>query len=196
MKRELIVGAVALSGVVVAALFVQDAVERYDLWPAGDAVVAASPTPEKNKAPKSPKNAQEMTVTWVYDGDTIQARAKNPGRYVNITGKVDVRLIGVDAPELKPKAECYGKKSTAFLKALLPVGTKILVAPDKDSWDDYNRRLFYVWKKKGQDMVSYEIARTGHAPAIRVWPNVEHFAVLKEANTRALEARRGMWVRC
>lgn len=137
-----------------------------------------------------------MAVSWVYDGDTIQAQAKKPGRYVNITGQIDIRLIGVDAPELTPKAECYGKKAANFLKDLLPVGTEILVAPDKDSWDDYKRRLFYVWKKNGKVSVDYEIVRTGHAPAIRVWPNVSHYDVLQKAQDKAVKAKRGLWGKC
>lgn len=137
-----------------------------------------------------------MRVTWVYDGDTIQAQVYQPGMHVNIQAKIDIRLIGVNAPELKPKKECFSQKATNWLKKFLPVGTRILVAPDKNSWDDYGRRLFNVWRAKDGALVEYQIANRGYAPAIRIWPNVKHYDLLKKAELRAMKNERGLWGAC
>lgn len=146
--------------------------------------------------PGPPKNAQPMRLTWVYDGDTIQAQAYKPGTHVNIEAKIDIRLIGVDAPELKPKKECYSLKATNWLKKFLSVGTRILIAPDRNSWDDYGRRLFNVWRAKDAALVEYQLANRGYAPAIRIWPNVKYYDVLKKAEQRAIKYKRGMWGAC
>ena len=47
--------------------------------------------------PGRPADAEQLTVRYIYDGDTLQAQARRPGRYVTTTGKVRVRLIGIDA---------------------------------------------------------------------------------------------------
>lgn len=194
-------------GGVAVALGGQYLLDKYDLGSSGgdfgvvptSATMAVSEAPELPRPsgpPKAPDDAQEVRVTWVYDGDTIQVQADGPGKHVNIGAKIDVRLIGVDAPELKPEPECYGQVSTDFLKNLLPVGTPILIAPDRDSWDDYERRLFYVWRKKDGLFVEYEIVSTGHAPTIRVWPNVSYYGLLERASSDAIKAERGLWGVC
>lgn len=137
-----------------------------------------------------------MLVRWVYDGDTVQLQAEAPGEFVTITGKIDVRLIGVDTPELHPAPECYAEAATTFLRALLPQDIRVLVAPDRQSWDDYKRRLFYLWRADDQRFVNYEIVAAGNGEAIRVWPNVAHIDLFRAAEQTAQSGGQGLWGAC
>ena len=137
-------------------------------------------------------NAQRMTVRYVYDGDTVQLQATKSGRYVTTTAKIKVRLIGVDAPEMTPTKECYAQQATDRLTELAPIGSQVWVAPDKDSWDDYRRRLFHVWSDQGQ-LLDYQLVAGGYGRALRIWPNVTYASAMEAAQRDAQKAERGLW---
>lgn len=161
------------------------------------ATPTSSPTPTTAPSlrdPKVPADAVAMVVTYVYDGDTIQARVVKPNDLVTTKNPIRIRLIGIDAPETDP-LECYRNSSTKLLRALLPEGSRIWVAPDRDTWDDYQRRLFYVWTKDGT-FVPAEQIRDGAAVSLRIWPNVEHTALFDALQAKAERAGTGMWSRC
>ena len=145
--------------------------------------------------PRRPKDAQQLTVTYVYDGDTLQLKATKKGRYVTKPGQFKVRLIGVNAPEMTPKKECYAQQATDRLRVLAKKGSTVWVAPDSDSWDDYKRRLFYVWTADGR-MLDYELVAGGYGRALRIWPNVKHAAVMEQAEKKAKAAKKGLWKAC
>lgn len=141
-----------------------------------------------------PKGSFAMIVTYVYDGDTIQARAVRTNRIVTTENPIRIRLVGVNAPETKPTAECWGPQAAAWLARKLPVGTRIWVAPDRDSWDDYGRRLFHVWTR--DRFIDQQLARLGHARALRIWPNVTYHQRILAAEKKAATQKRGMWGAC
>ena len=134
-------------------------------------------------------------MRYVYDGDTLQLQARQPGTYVTSTAKVRVRLIGIDSPEVHPETECFGKQATDRMRELTPTGSQVWVAPDQDSWDRYGRRLFFVWTASGQ-LINYDLVAEGYAEAIRVRPNVTLWPLLQEAATKAKDAKRGLWGAC
>ena len=154
-------------------------------------------TPAKPVAgvPKRPKNAQRMVVSYVYDGDTLQLQTAKPERYVTTKAKIKVRLIGVDAPEMTPKKQCYAQQATDRLRKLAPSGSVVWVAPDKDSWDDYRRRLFHVWTDEGV-LIDHDLVARGYGRAIRVWPNVTYWPVMEKAQTSAQKKKLGLWKAC
>ncbi len=136
-----------------------------------------------------------MHVRWLYDGDTVKLQNVAPNDLVTTSGEIDVRIIGVDTPEVHPEAECFGAEATEFLRSLMPVDSTVLVAPDEDTWDDYQRRLFNVWTSDGR-FVPYEIVAGGYGEAIRIWPNVAYNELLEGAESDARSAAVGQWGAC
>ncbi len=145
--------------------------------------------------PKRPKNAQRMVVRYVYDGDTLQLQTAKPERHVTTKAKIKVRLIGVDAPEMTPKKQCYAQQATDRLRKLAPTGSTVWVAPDQDSWDDYRRRLFHVWTEQGV-LIDHDLVARGYGRAIRVWPNVTYWPVMEKAQRSAQKKKLGLWKAC
>ena len=146
-------------------------------------------------APARPAEAFAMTVEYVFDGDTIEARVETPNDVVTTANPIRIRLIGIDTPEGRPTPECWADEARAHLRELLPVGSTVWVGPDRDTWDDNQRRLFYLWTPDGR-FVNLELVAAGDAEAIRVWPNDEHFDLLREAQGDAEAARVGRWGAC
>lgn len=161
-------------------------------WVAPSAPVITPPNPA---VPARPADAQQLTVRHVYDGDTLQLQARQSGAYVTSTGKVRVRLIGIDTPEVHPETECFGPEAADRLRALAPVGSQVWVAPDRESFDRYGRRLFFVWTASGQ-LLNYDLVAEGYAEAIRVRPNDTLWPLLRDATTEAKGAKRGQWGTC
>ncbi len=194
-----------VAGVTLVAVWVRDRYLAEDPATAGPApsttaLAPSSTTPKPTVkpvagVPKRPKNAQRMTVTYVYDGDTLQLQAAKPGAYVTTRAKIKVRLIGVDAPEMTPKKQCYAQQATDRLGTLAPKGSTVWVAPDKDSWDDYRRRLFNVWTDQGV-LIEYELVAQGYGRALRIWPNVTYWPVMERAQATAQQKKRGLWKAC
>lgn len=161
--------------------------------PSAQPTSAVTPPATPGRVPR-PGNAFAMKVTYVYDGDTIQAAVVKPNKIVTTDKPIRIRLIGVNAPEAKPPAECWGPEATAWLRAKLPIGTRIWAAPDRDSWDDYGRRLFNVWTDT--QFIDLQLARLGQARALRVWPNDTHYKRILAAEQSAAAEKRGLWGTC
>jgi micrococcal nuclease len=119
------------------------------------------------------------TVTKVNDGDSIEVQLDAGG------GRV--RLSAIDTPEYD---QPYGDKSSAALKALLPVGSTIeLQVVTKDQ---FKRMVAVVWIVAGGQRVNVNEAmlRDGHAWAYRRYMQDEKFCDI-EADAR--DHKRGLW---
>ena len=204
MGRRLLLVVVALAAVVAVGLIARsgtgDGSDEVGATAAPEPTTAPEPTQAPSPSPVEgvpgpPAEAVPMYVRYVCDGDTVKLQNEAPNELVTTPREIDVRLIGVDTPEAKPTPECFAQEATDFLRALLPQDTRVLVAPDRDSWDDYQRRLFYVWTPDGR-FVNYELVAGGFAEAIRVWPNVAQTGLLQAAQERARAESIGRWGRC
>lgn len=123
--------------------------------------------------------AQTVNFIKIIDGDSLLVEAG--GR------SMEVRLIGVDAPEFKQE---FGRRAKEFsLKFCF--GHKLRLELDKEIVDRYGRVLAYV--HKGDRMLNEEILKAGLAVAIRVRPNTRHHARLKAAERFAAAKKRGFW---
>ncbi len=157
---------------------------------------ASAPAPDAQPGvPPRPAEAFAMTVEYVFDGDTIEARATSPNEIVTTASPIRIRLIGIDTPEGRPTPECWADEARAHLRELLPVGSTVWIGADRDTWDDHQRRLFYLWTPDGR-FVNRELVAAGDAEAIRVWPNVEHYELLRETQAAAEAANVGRWGAC
>jgi micrococcal nuclease len=116
---------------------------------------------------RPPRDAWSAVVRRVVDGDTVILLAR--GRSVR------VRLIGADAPELWYRRDCDGAEAARGLRALLPPGSQVRAAGDRDAVDRYGRRLLYLWT----------LGRRAHAGAVTTR------SAVGTATVRAGKARAG-----
>jgi endonuclease YncB( thermonuclease family) len=82
-------------------------------------------------------DTQQVTVTDVVDGDTIDVSAQ-------VEGTNRIRLIGVDTPEVFGGEEPCGPESSDFTTEQLE-GQDVTLEFDEDRVDPYDRALAYVW---------------------------------------------------
>nr|WP_243734987.1 thermonuclease family protein [Paenibacillus turpanensis] len=109
-------------------------------------------------------------------------------------GTKKVRLVSIDTPETNFNGKSQGEhaeRATAYLKGLLPAGTKIQLQTGKEAKDAYNRLLAHVFKN-GLN-VNRDLVAQGLAATYFIWPNLTYFkdyqGVLKEAR----DAKLGIW---
>jgi micrococcal nuclease len=125
--------------------------------------------------------ADAHIVKRVIDGDTI---VLDDGRHV--------RLIGVDAPEIKSpysEGEPFGYESKAYLKRLIE-RRLVTIKKGPEPYDKYNRTLAYVYLNSM--LINAQIIKDGYAKAYRRFdfPEKELFiSYEKEAQAK----RIGMW---
>ena len=146
--------------------------------PVGEADIPNSSIP-------APADAVAMQVVSVTDGDTLRLNIDG-GRYEN------VRIIGIDTPEVYPEYECFGDEAEAELLRLAPIGSTLRVAPDADPYDDYDRALLYLWNADGV-FINLALVEGGYAEAIRVAPNDAWYDELLAAENAAAADGLGMW---
>jgi micrococcal nuclease len=126
-------------------------------------------------------DARRGVVASVVDGDTLTLR-----------GGPSVRLVQIDAPELR--RECYGRAARAALLDLAPVASEIVLDADPalDSVDGYGRMLRYV--RRGGVNVNLELVRRGAAaPYFFLGRRGRYASGLLAAAGTARAARRGLW---
>jgi endonuclease YncB( thermonuclease family) len=94
--------------------------------------------------PKPKPRAQTIRarVVRVIDGDTIKVRS------LENTAKrfYDVRVIGIDTPEVYRGSECGGREASVSMRQLAPTGARVKLRTDttQSLFDRYGRLLAYV----------------------------------------------------
>ncbi|MBF0329170.1 MAG: thermonuclease family protein [Nitrospirae bacterium] len=128
-------------------------------------------------------------VTEVNDGDTVTIRTSS---FIGIPFKTErVRLIGIDAPELKQ--ENWGRKSKRYLKKLISDNDWVVrLELDVDQRDKYGRLLGYLWDNRGR-MINELMVEHGHALLYTIPPNVKYDERFITAQKRAQSKKVGVW---
>ncbi|MEZ5175804.1 MAG: lamin tail domain-containing protein [Acidimicrobiia bacterium] len=120
------------------------------------------------------------TVLDVTDGDTIRVLVDG--------AEVDVRLVGINAPEFD---ECWGPESTAYLMSLVQ-GSEVLLIEGADDVDSFGRLLRHVYLETPTPLhVNADLVATGHAVALH--DGSDGAATLKALEARAFQSGYGMW---
>ena len=124
----------------------------------------------------------------VIDGDTIKVRLRGRAR--------DVRLIGIDTPEVYGGVECGGKRASRSMKAMVDRGDPLKLIRDRsqDNRDRYGRLLRYA-TLRGRDLGRRQIRKGWAKPYVYETP----FARLRSYRRAKLKAKRhnrGVWRRC
>lgn len=133
----------------------------------------------------TPNEKQKVKVVRVIDGDTIE-----------IEGKIKVRYIGVNTPELhdpKKPIECFGQAATDENKKLVE-GKEVYIQKDISETDKFKRLLRYVWVE--DIFVNDYLVRQGFAQVSTFPPDVKFQQQFIEAQTEARENKRGLWSQC
>jgi len=145
--------------------------------------VRPQPEVRGETAPEDPiPEAQEVRVTRVIDGDTIE-----------IEGGQKVRYIGIDTPETvhpSEPIECFGKEASSKNNELV-AGKKVRLEKDVSETDKYGRLLRYVWV--GDTFVNDCLVRQGYAKASSYPPDVKYQEQFRQAEQEARDAGRGLW---
>ena len=115
------------------------------------------------------------------DGDTLW-----------LSGIGKVRLIGIDTPEVFGGVECYGPEASAFVKRLLPLGSRVRYVLGVEERDRYGRALAYVYLDDGR-FLNLLLARRGYAQPLTIPPNVEFADRFVAASRRARRRALGLW---
>ncbi|ETK34829.1 thermonuclease family protein [Microbispora sp. ATCC PTA-5024] len=145
-------------------------------------VATAAPAGAATRPKTVPKDAVEVKVKKIVDGDTFDV----------VTAKgvtVRVGLLEADAPE---QGWCWYENALARLSALLPVGKAAYVLPGKERAGDDGRYLLYTWTAKGA-YVNGDLVRNGYAQAVAYYPEHAYTDWQFAEQLRAQSERRGMW---
>ena len=129
-------------------------------------------------------------VVKVTDGDTLKVRIRG-------IGVRDIRIIGIDTPEVYGGTECGGRLASQRMRELAPVGSTVTLIsdPSQDDRDRYGRLLRYV-ERKGKDVGRAQV-NLGQA-TVYVY---DHTPFRRTANYKRVErsakgSRRGSWNTC
>lgn len=145
--------------------------------------------------PPRPDDAFLLIVEYVIDGDTIKATVDEPNGVITTTERVSVRVIGIDTPELRPQPECWAEEATDHLSAMLPEGSRVWAAPDREWYDRYDRALLYLWTEDGT-FINQRMVATGDAASMEVRPNDSYAALFAATEAAARDAGLGRWSAC
>lgn len=127
----------------------------------------------------------QVKVIRVIDGDTIE-----------IEGKLKVRYIGINTPELhdpRRPIQCFGQISADENRRLVE-GKEILIQKDVSEVDKYKRLLRYVWI--GDIFINDYLIRQGFAQVSTYPPDLKYQQQFLEAQIEAKENNRGLWKEC
>jgi micrococcal nuclease len=126
-----------------------------------------------------PPTVVAAKVTKVNDGDSIEVQTD--------AGPARVRLSAIDTPEYD---QPYGDKSSAALKARLPIGAPVEL--EIVTQDQFKRMVATVWLVAGGDRINLNelMLRDGHAWAYRRHMRDARFC---DIEAEARDAKRGLW---
>jgi micrococcal nuclease len=126
-----------------------------------------------------PPKVISAKVTKVNDGDSIEVQTD--------AGPARVRLSAIDTPEYD---QPYGDKSSAALKARLPVGAAVEL--EIVTQDQFKRMVAVVWLVTGGERINLNemMLREGHAWAYRRHMRDAKFC---DFEAEARDAKRGLW---
>lgn len=141
-----------------------------------------------HKPKPKPGNKTSATVASITDGDTIAVKIKGKER--------DVRLIGIDTPEVYFGAECGGAEASASMNELLSPGDKVKLIRDgsQDAVDAYGRLLRYV-KRDGIDVGRKQIEE-GWAEVYVFESPFKRLEVYRVVEDTAKVSNSGVWGMC
>ena len=99
-----------------------------------------------------------------------------------------VRLIGIDAPDLKQQP--WGVDAKTELEKLT-LGREVLLEFDAQQKDSFDRLLGYIWEDK--TLINEELVKEGYVLASEKVPNIKYSDRLANAQEWARLMGKGIW---
>lgn len=132
---------------------------------------------------------QRARVVSVTDGDTIKVRFKGH--------RHDVRLIGIDTPEVYGGVECGGRAASRSMERKLDRGDRVKLVKDfsQDGRDRYGRLLRYV-ERRDRDLGKRQVAQGWAKVYVYNSNPFSRVHKYRRAKRRARSHDRGVWGRC
>jgi micrococcal nuclease len=128
---------------------------------------------------------EEVTVSWVYDGDTVRL---SDGR--------KLRFIGINTPELghgKKPDEAFAQQATESLENVIrQSGQRLKIRYGGERKDHYGRTLAHVFTTESQS-INALLLRKGLGAAISVPPNTWNADCYYQAERDARQKAVGIW---
>lgn len=161
------------------------------------------PSPSRPKKPKrkkkpyvAPREISGVKITSVIDGDTVNARTRKGGY-------VEVRLLGIDAPDIGAfggDLECGGNESSDALedfRAQYPYVT-LITDPTQDRYDADGRLVAYVQADESPDYSTYQTFMLANGWAEVFYPERDFRRVTSFERTSddAAGQSAGVWGLC
>lgn len=122
---------------------------------------------------------QTALVTRVIDGDTIE-----------IEGKIKVRYIGINSPEID---QCFANESYLENKKFVE-GKTVTLVKDVSDKDKYGRLLRYVYV--GDQFINEYLIKNGFAKLMTIKPDIVFSQQFKEDQSNAKNNGIGIWSTC
>ncbi len=131
-----------------------------------------------------PPQGVAVQVTQVISGNTLEViQIGGPNALAE-----RVRLLGIEAPDLEQAP--WGNVAKERLTALTQ-GKTVLLEPDLQSQDSFQRRLAYVWLEGA--LVNEQLVAEGQALAVGRSPNTKYDQRLQNAQEQARLLGAGIW---
>jgi endonuclease YncB( thermonuclease family) len=125
-------------------------------------------------------------VEHLGDGNTLTVRSGSR--------RLQIRLLGIDAPELHflgQRQSPWAEAALRQLRLLAPQGSRVRLVADRQVFDQYGRLLGYVLN--GRRNVNLEMLRSGWAVAYQIYPNLTLLRQMQAATAAAETGRRGIF---
>lgn len=155
-------------------------------------LVAYFQTQNRAQSPTNVEDFEQVKVTRVVDGDTIEI-TKDDGSVKK------VRLIGVNTPELPD--QFMAKEAKDYTESVL-LNKNIYMEKDTSETDKYDRLLRYIWLEIPKNKTTEEIKNKmfnadlvikGYAKAVNYAPDSSHKDLFKELENEAKEQGLGVF---
>ncbi len=142
-----------------------------------------------------PDDAEAAVVTSHVDGEKFK---------VTLNGEEEeVRMIGIDAPEMKGEGdlpECYAQESLDHLASVIPVGETVYLQKDAEDKDNKDRLWRYVWIEGPiailSELLNETIVENGYAIDREEETNTKFDQEIADAQKTAKSGNAGLWQGC
>ncbi|HSU03432.1 MAG TPA: thermonuclease family protein [Nocardioides sp.] len=155
-------------------------------------LVGGTSTQDATPAPVQPAAVRRNVgnVVKVTDGDTLKVRVRG-------IGVRDIRIIGIDTPEVHGGAECGGRRASQRMRQLAPVGSTVTLIsdPSQADRDRYGRLLRYV-ERKGKDVGRAQVNLGQATVYVFDGKPFRRTAGYQRVERSARSSRRGSWNTC
>ena len=160
------------------------------LWISSIAATTSSTASATAQPPATETTNPQQQVQRVVDGDTLR-----------LADGEQLRLIGINTPELRPRgkrtgpAEPLAQAARTALQSLIAMDNPerlIALEPGLERRDRYGRLLAHVRHPNGR-LLAAELLRQGLGWQALIPPNTTYWTQLSAAESEARRARRGVW---